>query len=570
MDTPAPASAPAIAPGGTIHPRDKSLVGRVISDRYRIEALIAKGGMGAVYRGYHRYLKKRVAVKVLQPDLDGLPDLVARFEREAVAGAHVNHPNVAAATDFGKLDDGSYFLVVELVAGPTLSEIIRSTGRLSPPRAARIARQLASALDAVHALGIIHRDVKARNVMIAGGDTAKLIDFGLARVPIDRISSPRRSRLDSMPQRITSVGEIFGTVAYLPPEAALGMDAVDARSDLYSLGVLFYEMLAGRRPFGAVDPGDLFLEQQDGAPPFAVRAPHALVPPALEAVVMRLLERDPERRYQTGADVVAAIGAALADAEPSSVTTTATAMEQPTLIDAPVELPLRSARAPLLATAALVLALTIAVARLGGGPAPQVAAPPSAPSPSAVVAPAPTAEPAPPALAADPALRRDLVRTARARDPRAAARALLALVERDAVALGDAEVVAAARDVSMTLPADGSGDEVLEALGQHGGAAGLDVLYGLVERRGGSRLAARAAAILRRPGSVAAASPELRLAFALRDAPCVDKLALLDRAAREGDTRALLALETQGRACFTRNPSLDAAIAALRARLTPR
>lgn len=569
MDNPPLAPTPAREPGANIKQREQGLVGRVIEGRYRVEELIAKGGMGAVYRGYHRYLKKRVAVKVLQPDMDHLPDLVARFEREAVAGAHVAHPNVAAATDFGKLDDGSRFLVVEYVRGVTLSELLRR-GPLPAHRAARIARQLASALDAVHTMGIVHRDVKSRNVIVSTDedDLTKLIDFGLAKVPVEHLGpvNSRRSRLDSIPQRITGTGEIFGTVAYLAPEAAFGMDEVDGRSDLFALGVVFYEMLAGRRPFAATDPGELFAEQRRGPPRLADVAPKTLVPSDIEDVVRKLLARDPADRFQRGADVVAAIDAAMSAVPVPPSTPTAMAQARP--VDASIELPLQSTGLPAIAAIALAIAAVVAVVQIAGGsrePAKIVAA-----APPVIAAPVVTASAAAPAVLADPGLRRDLVRAARARDQRAAHRALVALVDRDAGALRETEIAIAARDVAGGVPADGSGDDALEALALRGGSAGLDVLYGLVERRGGSRVAARAAALLRRPEVIASASPQLAIAFAVREAPCPEKPALFERAAREGDARALLSLETAGRACFTRNQQLELAILTLRARLGQR
>ena len=330
--------------------RAVGLVGRVVSGRYRIDALLAMGGMGAVYRGHHLLLKKRVAIKVLHPETDNLPEIAARFEREAIAGAHVVHANVAAATDFGQLEDGSYFLVLEYVAGETLHHVIRR-GRIPVPRAVHIARQIAAALAVLHSMGILHRDLKPRNVMLVEGkgDLAKLIDFGLAKVPIDRVihqssrppagatsvppihdpltptfsgrpgsipAPPRRLRLDSLQEelpRLTGVGMIVGTVAYLAPEAALGMDAVDARADLYALGLVLYQMLAGRHPFEADSDAALFAQQRFTLPPrFADRAPGARVPPALEAVVMRLLEKDPAARYPSGAAVIEALDAAVA------------------------------------------------------------------------------------------------------------------------------------------------------------------------------------------------------------------------------------------------------------------
>src|SRR5580692_8150560 len=230
--------------------RATALVGQIISRRYEILELIAMGGVGAVYLAEHVHMHKHMAVKVLHPDAQGLPDIVARFEREAVAGAHISHPNVAAATDFGELDDGSFFLVLEYVRGATLRDVIKR-GPLPAARAAGIAKQIAAALGATHAMGIVHRDVKPRNVMLIEGerDVVKLIDFGLAKLDLKRVSARAASRASLAEQRITTSGAVFGTIAYLAPEAALGMDTVDARADLYALGLVLYELLSGKHPF---------------------------------------------------------------------------------------------------------------------------------------------------------------------------------------------------------------------------------------------------------------------------------------------------------------------------------
>ena len=181
-----------VPPPGDKRERDRAeqLVGRTISKRYRIESLIAAGGTGAVFRGEHLKMRKRVAIKVLHAELEGLILLKEQFEREAIAGAHISHPNVAVATDFGEFDDGSYFLVLEYVKGQTLKELLES-GPLPVGRAIKIARQIASALSACHELDIVHRDVKSQNVMITtdetGADAAKLIDFGFASVKMERM-----------------------------------------------------------------------------------------------------------------------------------------------------------------------------------------------------------------------------------------------------------------------------------------------------------------------------------------------------------------------------------------------
>ncbi|WP_437528662.1 protein kinase [Sorangium sp. So ce726] len=295
--------------------RARSHLGRVISKRYRIDEVIAMGGMGAVYRGEHVHMHKRVAIKILHPDTERLPELVQRFEREAIAGAHIQHRNVATATDFGEAEDGSFFLVLEYVRGTTLHEIIRR-GPMPVARAVLIARQLAAALEATHAMGIVHRDVKPRNVMVVEpqGDLVKLIDFGLAKVSVDQlrrsVASPESARAgaDSLPVRLTTAGVIFGTIAYLAPESALGMDFVDERADLYALGLIFYEMLAGKHPFLARDPVELFNQQRSApVPAIAAHSPGVEVPPPLEAVVRLLLEKNPRARFGTAEELIAAL-----------------------------------------------------------------------------------------------------------------------------------------------------------------------------------------------------------------------------------------------------------------------
>lgn len=300
--------------------RAKAMIGQVISDRYRVRELIAMGGMGAVYRGDHLLLKKRIAIKLLHPETENLPELVKRFEREAIAGAHIQHPNVATATDFGKLPDGSYFLILEYVKGVTLHEVLER-GPLTPRRAARFAKQIASALHAIHSKGIYHRDVKPRNIMVVEGppETVKIIDLGLAKLKVGDFSEEHeRQQKDSMSDEddataLTVAGTIFGTLAYLAPEAAEGMDAVDGRSDLYALGLIMYEMLCGKRPFVAINPVELFMQHRIApVPPMSTRAPGIIVPPALEAIPRKLLEKKPENRYQTGEEACAAIDEALA------------------------------------------------------------------------------------------------------------------------------------------------------------------------------------------------------------------------------------------------------------------
>jgi serine/threonine-protein kinase len=291
------------------------LVGEVISGRYRVTELIATGGMSSVYLGQHVHMMKRVAIKVLDPKAEQLPELVARFQREAIAGAHVQHPNIASATDFGQLKDGSYFLVLEYVPGTTLNQLI-AKGPVGAQRAVGIAKQIASGLGAAHTVGVVHRDVKPTNVILLEGsnDVVKLIDFGFAQVKLSKVPSlaPPPDEPSSPEKMLTQAGVVLGTVAYMSPEAALGMGAVDHRSDLYALGLIVYELLSGKHPFEAAEPVRLFLQQRTvPPPPIAKRSPGVKVPPALEAVVMKLLEKDPKDRYQSAAEVVSALETAM-------------------------------------------------------------------------------------------------------------------------------------------------------------------------------------------------------------------------------------------------------------------
>ena len=297
--------------------RAAALIGQTISNRYRIDELLAMGGMGAVYLGEHVLMRKRVAIKILHPRVENLKELVQRFQRAAIAGAHVQHPNVATATDFGQLEDGSYFLILEYVRGVTLHDLI-DRGPLSVERTVHIVRQIASALAATHKMGVLHRDVKPSNVMLVDGerDLVKLIDFGLAKIPLAWTSD--QSMTDSELARrpvITRKGAMFGTIAYMPPEAALGMDTVDERADLYALGVIFYKLLSGKHPFDASDAVEYLVQHQTVfPPPIGVRTPGVEVPRAVEAVVMRLLKKDVRARFPSADALIAALDAAFPDA----------------------------------------------------------------------------------------------------------------------------------------------------------------------------------------------------------------------------------------------------------------
>jgi serine/threonine-protein kinase len=289
----------------------------VLSGRYRIDRLLGEGGMGAVYEAEHTHMRKRLAVKVLHAEMSRLPEVVARFEREALAAAHIEHPNVAAATDFGMLEDGSFFLVLEYVEGHSLREVI-AKGRLELGRALHIANQIASAVVRAHALGIVHRDLKPENVMLVTKDLdpdfVKVLDFGIAKVPVGSLASeePAASAASGAPKVLTQLGMVYGTPEYMAPEQAVGQ-AVDARADLYSLGVMLYEMVAGTRPFDAESKVALLgMHVTARVPTFVERCPEALIPPEVEAIVMRLMKKEADDRYNDAKDLMEAFAGVIA------------------------------------------------------------------------------------------------------------------------------------------------------------------------------------------------------------------------------------------------------------------
>ena len=292
------------------------LVGRVLSERYRIESLLGEGGMGAVYLAEHVLMRKRFAVKVLHAEMTRLPEMVARFEREAMAAAHIEHPNVAAATDFGKLENGAFFLVLEYIEGTSLRDVIEK-GPLEPRRALHIAHQIASALARATVLGIVHRDLKPENVMLVvrdgDPDFVKVLDFGIAKVPVGEFAS--RVGANDAGQVLTQLGMVYGTPEYMAPEQALGQ-AVDARADLYALGAILFEMLTGVRPFDAESKVALLGMKVTSDPPALASKNAAVeVPASVEAVVRRLLDKEAKNRFQDARELLDALrDCALGDA----------------------------------------------------------------------------------------------------------------------------------------------------------------------------------------------------------------------------------------------------------------
>lgn len=257
--------------------------GSVLGNRYRIEARIGAGGMAEVYRGIDPVLNRTVAIKVLLPQFARDTSFVERFRREAQAAARLNHPNIVGVFDTGS-DDGTQFIVMEFIEGRTLADFLAAGRRPTPVQAAEISQKICSALAAAHAQGVIHRDIKPGNVMVTREGTVKVMDFGIARMT---------SGVETAPQ----TSAVLGTASYLSPEQAQG-GPVDARTDVYSLGVVLYELLVGRPPFTGDSPVAVAYKQVNEAPiPPSQLNPD--VPPRLDAVVMRALSKNPANRYQT-------------------------------------------------------------------------------------------------------------------------------------------------------------------------------------------------------------------------------------------------------------------------------
>lgn len=281
------------------------LVDTIIGERYRVLARIGEGGMGTVFRVEHMLMKKVLALKLLRAEYSNVEDAARRFEREAQSASRLSHPNIISVTDFGHGAAGELFLVMEFVAGEPLSDVLARDGRMEPARACHIASQILLALEHAHGQGVIHRDLKPANVMLVQDpsdprkpETVKILDFGIAKLTHAQGAGD---------EPLTRGVMIFGTPAYMSPEQAAGQEA-DGRADLYSCAIILYEMLTGRRPFHCEDLVKLIAMQiTSPPPPFAQVVPDGHVSPELEAVVMRGLEKDRDKRFATAAEFRAAI-----------------------------------------------------------------------------------------------------------------------------------------------------------------------------------------------------------------------------------------------------------------------
>lgn len=261
----------------------------VFNGRYELHRRLARGGMADVFLARDQLLDRPVAVKVLFPEFATDPNFVERFRREAQSAANLNHPNIVSVYDWGQ-EQGTYFIVMEYIDGRSLAEILHTEGPLHPQRAAEVASDIAAALGFAHRNGVVHRDVKPGNVLISPTGQVKVADFGIARA------------LGADPEsNLTQAGSVMGTATYFAPEQAQGLK-LDPRSDLYSLGVVLYEMVAGRPPFSGESPVAIAYKhvQEQPAPPTQV---NANVPPDLEAIILKLLAKNPAARYASADDL---------------------------------------------------------------------------------------------------------------------------------------------------------------------------------------------------------------------------------------------------------------------------
>jgi eukaryotic-like serine/threonine-protein kinase len=603
------------------------LVGMVLAGRYRLERLTTDDGSVAVFVAQHTHMHKRVCVKMLSAAAARAPEALARFEREAIAGAHVEHANVTLAKDFGTLDDGSRFLVMELLEGPTLRERL-GKGHVPTGQALRIARQLALALEAVHRAGIVHRALCPEHVALVerGGETdvVKLLEFGSAKLPSNLVE--RSSPAPGAAERVaTPIGSLGAMMAYIAPEIAGGVDP-DARSDLFALGVILVELVAGCRPEQARE---------------VVRT----LPPGVREIAAALLATNPDARPESGAavaDRLAALGGGAALVAPMSARASRALITAPapTIVEmAPNGGPGGGPRAragaargasrepasdasaarwngipepirALLAGGAAILLVVVGAiavrapiedvaeataAASASAPRDATTSPPVAPASAAsssalgisVGAPAP-----PPATSATSAaaplgaalprgstreLRNKLQKDLETGKHAAAVADIDALIQTDPTAVEDRDLRNLIVDLAMRIMV-GQGpecDQLFDVMSSRMGTRGIDLLYELVTTRGGSRAAKRAEEMLRLPEIYGRGSPAVKIAWDMRSAKCDGKAALFERAKADGDGRTLgqLYLMNQscrgrgGQCCMHNDPKLKDAIAVIRARV---
>jgi len=572
------------------------LVGTVLSGRYLVQELLSESPNGALYRGEHAHMRKRIAIKVLPPEAARREGALARFEREAVAGANVDHPNVVAAKDFGALEDGTHFLVLEYLEGKTLREAMAEG--MTEARALGIARQIALALDAAHAVGIVHRALSPENIWLVERDeerdVVKLVDWSSARLPPSLVSAGpdaagrvRRASLPPSPAPALAV--------YSAPEQRAGR-TVDFRADLYALGAILYELVAGKLP----RPG--------GPRPRLGQVAGASL--ALEALVERLLASDPAERPSSALEVADALGALTVSAtlargsdttarpplsspaNPAMTTAGPTQNDRASraVLGEPPKLP-SSIRFGLVGTGAIVVSIFVAIA-VRSTPfedlddtarAEAITSPGSGRSgaskgddddaPSRGDGDETSAKPS----GSTRELRSQLSKEVRGDRHKEAVATIEALIAADPTAPEDASVSSDIEEVASRLAYlsandpkyAAAGERIFELLGSKMGSAGPAILYRMAAQRGGSKAGDRAKALLGDEDVRSRAKPALKVTielFVLRS--CKDKVAVLDRAKSDGDASTLGRLQLMSRECdMKKDPALKEAMDAIKSRM---
>ncbi|HUS66992.1 MAG TPA: serine/threonine-protein kinase [Kofleriaceae bacterium] len=301
------------------------MIGRELDSRYRILAKLGEGAMGEVYLVEHLGLARKEALKILRSTMDDSPTLVTRFRREARATNRLQHPNIVAVHDFGRLPDGRFYITTEYAEGEPLDKALKAAGTFSVPRAVGVLAQLAEAIDHAHSRGVIHRDLKPANIILGErrgqADSLKVLDFGVAKI----IAPDYAETIVA-----TGQGEVFGTPAYMAPEQ-IGARADEPRIDIYSFGCIAFELVTGDVPFTGRTLEVMNAHLHTPPPRASKKVPGGVLPQVLDDLIMQCLQKDPEDRPQTGAAIAALLAPLRATLAPAAAADAAKARKRPTV-----------------------------------------------------------------------------------------------------------------------------------------------------------------------------------------------------------------------------------------------